>query len=146
MVWRDDENPNRSVSVFGRAMGTPQGDRNLVDYSFNGGVVYHDPFPSRPDDTVGLGMGYAHVSRRAAAYDRDASAYNLTVSPANYLPIRSSETFLEATYQYQVHPWWQIQPDVQYVFKPGGSVESQVDSTQRVRNELILGLRTNILF
>ncbi len=146
MVWRDSENPNKSVSVFGRAMGTPQGDRNLVDYSFNGGVVYHDPFPSRPDDTIGLGMGYAHVSHRAAAYDRDASAFNLTVSPSNYMPIRSSETFIEATYQYQVHPWWQIQPDVQYVFKPAGSVESQVDPTQRVRNELILGLRTNILF
>ena len=41
MVWRQEDNPNRSVSVFGRVMGTPQGDRNLVDYSFNGGVVYH---------------------------------------------------------------------------------------------------------
>ena len=146
MVWRDPAQPNHSVSVFGRAMGTPQGDRNLVDYSFNGGVVYHYPFAGRPDDTVGLGMGYAHVSHRAALYDADASAYNLTVSPSNYMPIRSSETFIEATYQYQVHPWWQIQPDVQYVFKPGGGVQNVVDTTQRVRNELILGLRTNILF
>ena len=146
MVWRDNDNPNRSVSVFGRAMGTPQGDRNLVDASFNGGVVYHDPFANRPDDTVGLGIGYAHVSSRAAAADRDAAVLNLAVSPSGYMPIRSSETFLEAFYQYQVHPWWQIQPDIQYTFKPGGSIQNSTNTTERVKNELVLGVRTNILF
>jgi porin len=62
------------------------------------------------------------------------------------MPIRSSETFIEATYQYQVTAWWQLQPDAQYVFKPGGSVQNQVAPSQRVRNEFIAGLRTNILF
>ncbi len=146
MVWRDSQFPNRSVSVFGRAMGTPQGDRNLVDYSFNGGVVYHDPFTNRPDDTVGLGFGYAHVSRRVAGSDRDAAAYAVGASPGDYLPVRSSETFIEATYQYQFYPWCQIQPDAQYVFKPGGSVQNPVEPSQRVKNELVLGLRTNVLF
>ncbi len=144
-VWRQADNPNRSVSVFGRAMGTPQGDRNLVDYSFNGGVVYHYPFQGRPDDTVGLGMGYAHVSKAAAAADRDAISYNATVGATGFLPIRSSETFIEATYQYQVRPWWQLQPDAQYVFRPGGTVVNPNTGT-RVKNELVLGLRTNILF
>jgi porin len=146
MVWRDSSNASRSVSLFGRGMGTPQGDRNLVDYAFNGGVVYHTPFTGRANDTVGLGFGYAHVSHRAAAYDRDAAAYNLTVSPSNDLPIRSSETFIEATYQYQVTPWWQLDPDAQFVFKPGGSLQNPITPGQRVRNELVLGLRTNILF
>jgi porin len=145
MVWRDAANPNRSVSVFGRAMGTPQGDVNLIDYSFNGGVVYHTPLTNRPDDTVGLGMGYAHVSRTAQAYDRAAAIYNLTATPGTYAPIRSSETFVEVTYQYQVYPWLQLQPDAQYVFRPGGSVVNP-DTGARVRNELVLGVRTNILF
>jgi porin len=145
MVWRDQTNPNRSVSVFGRAMGTPQGDRNLIDYSFNGGVVYHAPFPNRPDDTVGLGMGYAHVSNGAQAYDRAAAAYNATAPSGSYFPIQSSETFIEATYQYQVYPWWQMQPDAQYVFRPGGSVTNPYTGA-RVKNELVLGLRTNVLF
>jgi porin len=146
MIWRQEDNPNRSVSVFGRVMGTPQGNRNLVDYSFNGGVVYHYPFSGRPDDTAGLGFGYAHVSPRAVGYDRDAAAYNLTASPASYLPIRSSETFIEATYQYQVRPWWQLQPDAQYIMHPGGGIANPNNPSQRVRNELVLGLRTNILF
>ena len=146
MVWRQPDNPNRSVSVFARIMGTPQGDRNLIDYSFNGGVVYHYPFAGRPDDTLGFGIGYAHVSPRASGYDRDAAAYNLTASPGNYLPTRRSETFVEATYQYQVRPWWQLQPDVQYVFHPGGGIENPIKPTERVKNELVVGLRTNILF
>ena len=146
MVWRNSTNPNESVSVFGRVMAAPQGDRNLVDYSANGGVVWHGPIRNRLDDTVGLGFGYAHVSHRAAALDRDTAVLNFGATPASYNPIRSSETFVEATYQYQVHPWWQIQPDAQYVFKPGGGVQNPLEPTQRIKNELVLGLRTNVLF
>ena len=49
-------------------------------------------------------------------------------------------------YQYQVAPWWQIQPDIQYVFNPGGGIANPNAPSQRVGNELVLGLRTNILF
>ncbi len=144
-VWRDSTYPNRSVSVFGRVMGTPQGSVNLVDYSANGGVVYHGPFIDRPDDTVGLGFGYAHVSNRYRKADLDAVTFGDPASNA-YLPQRSSETFLEATYQYQFYPWWQLQPDAQYVFRPGASVANPNNPSQRIKNELVLGLRTNILF
>jgi len=142
MVWRDSSNPNRSVSVFGRVLGTPQSDRNLVDVSLNAGVVYHDPLPRRPDDTFGLGMGWGHVSRQAAALDRDAAL--LASSGDN--PIRSRETYVEATYQYQVYPWWQVQPDIQYVFHPGAGVANPNNSQQPIHNELVLGVRTNVLF
>ena len=63
-----------------------------------------------------------------------------------YVPTRGSETFVEVTYQYQVTPWWQLQPDFQYVFNPGGGIANPNAPTQRVGNELVLGLRTNILF
>ena len=145
-VWRNPASPNESVSVFGRVMAAPQGDRNLVDYSANGGVVWHGPIKNRLDDTAGIGFGYAHVSRRAADLDRDTAVAAFGTTPATYNPIRSSETFIEATYQYQVHPWWQIQPDAQYVFKPGGGLQNPLEPTQRIKNELVLGLRTNVLF
>jgi porin len=143
MVWRDSAFPNRSVSLFGRVMGTPEADRNLADFSANGGVVYHTPFITRPDDTIGLGFGYAHVSRQAQAASQDAAQ---AAPPGTYAPILSSETFVELTYQYQVHPWWQIQPDLQYVFNPGGGITDPSDPTKRVGDEFVLGLRTNILF
>ncbi len=146
MLWRDARNPNRSVSAFGRVMDTPQGDRNLIDFSLNAGLVYHDPLPNRPDDTLAVGMGYAHVSASASAYDRDVALINATANPGSYNPVRSSETYAEVTYQYQVHPWWQLQPDFQYVFNPGGGIANPADPSQRVKNEAVLGLRTNILF
>ncbi len=139
MVWRKSDNPNRSVSVFGRVMGAPQGDRNLIDFSANGGVVYHDPIFGRPDDTLALGFGYAHVSGSITSADRDVNA--LTGAGT---PVRTSETFVEATYQYQLRPWCQLQPDAQYIIRPGAGVLDPSTGGQ-VRNELVLGLRTNIL-
>jgi porin len=116
-------------------------DRNLIDFSLNAGFTFHEPFLHRDDDTFGVGMGYAHVSGRAAALDRDTAFFTGAVTP-----VRSGETFVEVTYQYQVTPWWQLQPDFQYVFNPGAGVANPNDPTGRVKNEAVIGLRTNILF
>ncbi len=142
MVWRQASNPNRSVSLFGRALYTPEADRNLVDFSLNAGVVLHQPITNRPDDTLALGMGYGHLSGQVSAYDRDVAA----LAHKDFSPIRSGETYVEATYQYQVHPWWQIQPDVQFVINPGGGIVNPAEPEHRVGDELVMGVRTNILF
>jgi porin len=102
----------------------------------------HEPFLGRDDDTAGVGLGVARVSGGASGFDRDSGFYNPTIAS----PVRGSETFLEATYQYQVMPWWQLQPDVQYVFNPGAGVANPNDPTHTVRNELVFGLRTNVTF
>jgi porin len=141
MVWRSTKDPNRTLSVFARAMGTPLADRNLIDFSLNAGLVLHDPFTYRTDDTFGLGMGYTHVSGTVAAADRD-----IALATGTFNPSRSSEAYVEATYQYQVTPWLQLQPDIQYVFNPGGAVANPSDSNVRIKDELVVGARTNILF
>jgi porin len=141
LVWRDALDPNRTISVFARVMDTPLKDRNLIDYSVNAGFVFHSPFRYRTDDTFDVGMGYAHVSRQAAALDRDSNAFSGVASP-----VRGGETFVEVTYQYQVAPWLQLQPDIQYVFNPGAGIADPNNPLQRVRNELVLGLRANIAF
>ncbi len=146
MVWRNSQNPNQSVSVFARAMGTPQADRNIVDYSIDGGLVWHAPIRNRLDDTVGLGFGYGHVSKQVAEADNDAALVNSAGSLGSYSGIQSSEAFVEATYQYQLFAWVQVQPDIQYVFKPAGGVQNLIEPSQRVKNELVLGIRTNVLF
>lgn len=141
LVWRDNSDPNRTVAVFGRVMGTPLRDRNLIDFSMNAGLVFHSPFPYRPADTFGIGMGYAHVSNQVARLDQDTVNFSGTPSP-----IRSSEKFVELTYQYQLKPWIQIQPDIQYVFNPGAGVPNPDDPSVRIKNELVIGMRTNISF
>jgi porin len=141
LVWRDARDPNRTVALFARVMGTPLKDRNLVDFSLNAGLVFHSPFVYRTADTFGIGVGYAHVSKQAAAMDRDTLYYNGSAGP-----IRSGESFVEMTYQYQVKPWLQIQPDIQYVFNPGAGLADPNDPAQRIKDELVLGVRTNISF
>jgi porin len=53
---------------------------------------------------------------------------------------------LEVTYQYQVTPWWQLQPDFQYVFNVGDGEANPNIPTQKIRNEAVIGVRTNITF
>jgi porin len=141
LLWVSPDDPSRTLNFFIRPMGTPVADRNPIDFSINIGATLHDPLPHRPDDTMGIGMGYAKVSSDASALDRDFAAESAT-----FLPVRTAETFIELTYQYQITPWWQIQPDFQYVFNPGGGIVNPNIPGERVQNEAVFGLRTNINF
>ncbi len=139
MVWRQPDGP-RSVGVFARAMGAPN-DRNLIDASLNAGVNVKAPLPGRDNDTFGIGYGWAHVSGRASALDQDTAHFTGTA-----FPVRSAEHFIEVTYQYQVAPWWQLQPDFQYVINPGGGIQNPQHTTQPIGDEAIVGLRTTLTF
>jgi porin len=139
-LWISTEDPEQSVNFFTRIMGAPR-DENLITLGLNAGFTLKAPFESREDDTVGLGLGYARVSGRAADADADSSFFS--GSPNR---IRHTETFIEATYQYQLFPWWQLQPDFQYVFDPGAGASNPSIPTQKIGNEAVIGLRTNITF
>ncbi|WP_446327859.1 carbohydrate porin [Burkholderia sp. SR8] len=139
MVWRAGPDSPRSLGVFARVMGAP-GDRNLVSAAANVGVVLKAPFAGRDNDSAGLALTYIKVGRHARALDEDALAFN----GAPY-GVRGSETALEATYNYQVAPWWQIQADAQYTFNAGAG-QNPSDPRAPLRNTFVLGLRTNITF
>ncbi len=141
MIWRASD-PNRNVSAFIRPMFTTLQDRNLISFSVNGGLTLHDPLPGRENDVFGLGFGVAQVSNGAANNDRALQVFEPTV----YTPVRGTETFLEATYQAQILPSLQIQPDVQYIINPGGGLANPDEPYQKIKNEFVVGLRTNITF
>jgi porin len=140
MIWRPNPKADQSFGVFARAMGAP-GDRNLVDFSLNAGIVWRAPLPGRPNDAFGIAYGLAKISGRAAALDRDRIFF--TGLP---FPVRSNEQIVEVTYQRQLAPWWQLQPDFQYVCRPGGGARNPGDPMRRLGNEAVLGLRTIITF
>jgi porin len=140
MVWRADAESPQSVGVFARVMGVP-GDRNLVDLGVDAGVTLKAPFKGRDNDVAGLAVGYAQIGSHARGLDSDIDTFT---KPGN--PVRSAETIIEATYQFQVTPWWQLQADFQYVFSPGGGIPNPNDPSQRVGNEAVVGVRTNIVF
>ena len=133
MIWRPNPDEARSIGVFARVMGAP-GDRNLVSLSANAGIVMKAPFAGRDNDSVGLGVAYIKVGNHVRGFDTDNG----------FVP-RGSETALEATYIYQVTPWWQLQGDVQYTFNAGAG-QSPADQTRALRNTFVVGVRANVMF
>jgi porin len=142
MIWRSKDDANRSLNVFLRPMFTPYQDRNLVSASINAGFALKAPLPTRDNDIFGVEMGTVWASSGASGFDRQMQFFQ----PSVYTPIRSSETFFEASYQFQVLPSWVIQPDVQYFINPAMGIANPDEPTQRIKNELVVGLRTNIAF
>ena len=140
MVWRPSADSPQSVGVFARIMGAP-GDRNLVDLGVNAGVTLKAPFKGRDNDVAGIAVGYAKIGSHAQNLASDTAS----LTTPGY-PSRSAETIIEATYLYQVTPWWQLQADFQYAFRPAGGIPNPENPSQRVGNEAVVGLRTNLVF
>lgn len=134
-----DQQVTGPVGVFLRAMGAP-GDRNLIDVFLDGGITYKAPF-GRDADTVGIGFGWAHVSGQAQL-GQEVSYVRASVPGV----VQTAETVIELTYQAQVAPWWQVQPDVQYIIRPGGGLPNPQNTSERIGNALVLGLRSIITF
>ena len=91
------------------------------------------PLKGRDNESVGLAVGNAQVSSSSSAFDRDMAS----TTPG--YPLRSAETVVEATYQYQVTPWWVLQADFQYFFRPGGGTRNP-STGARIGNEAVAGL------
>ena len=139
LVYRPLGAEDGGLGLTARAMGAP-GDRNLVEVFAQGGVTYKGAF-DRQSDTMGIGVERAHVSSRARAGDL-ATAEVL----GSFYPLRNNETVVEATYQAQIAPWWQVQPDVQYVLSPGGGVPDPIRPGHRIGDALVLGARSVVTF
>jgi porin len=59
--------------------------------------------------------------------------------------VKGGETVIEATYLYEVTPWWLLQPDLQFVINPRAGLPNPVDS-RSLANALAAGLRTTVKF
>ncbi len=137
MVWRSDK---QSLNLFMRGGFSPS-DRNLISYYVDGGAGFKGPLSGRPDDVLTLGVAYAKISRDAAALDRDT----LTLNGPPF-PIRNEEVVFELSYQAQIAPWWNVQPDLQYIVHPGGNVTDPNDPKATLGNAFVAGIRSTIKF
>ncbi len=123
------------IDGFLRIMGAPA-DRNLIEFSMDGGVSWKGMLPGRGDDVVGIGLEWARVGDQASKLDGDIG--RLSHEP---YPVRRWEAVLELTYQAAIKSWWQLQPDIQYVIRTGGGIPTLTDPTERAGEALVLGLR-----
>jgi porin len=134
-----DKDSKTGIAVFARAMGAP-GDRNPVSFYADAGVIYNGPF-DRKNDKAGLALGYARVGQAARNFDADVARFT-----GQAFPVRSGEALLELTYSYQLAGWWQVQPDFQYIFNPGGGIPNPITPNRRIGDAAVLGIRSVLTF
>ncbi len=132
LIWRlpgntGDEDP-KGVAIFARFIGAPS-DRNLVDFTFDGGFTFNGMIPGRPDDAFAIGFAYTGISDEASAFDIDSGEPEA----------RDYESLVEICYTFQINDGWSLQPDFQYVWNPGGGVAG-------VDNATVIGARTTLSF
>jgi len=134
-----DGGPDSGISVFSRISKAMSSNRNLIDYYADGGVVFSGMVPGRPDDKFGATFIYAHVSRELRRLDRDFQNLQGIAKP-----LHSGELTFEISYLAQITKGWQIQPDIQYVRRPGGGTAFPNDPTQsrRIKDAKLIGLRS----
>jgi len=94
-------------------------DRNEVSCYTGGGLSYTGLLPGRDLDVTGLGVARAVFSDRIGDLDG-----------------RSHETAVEVFHRLQLTPWLSLQPELQFIFNPGGNG----------RNALAAGTRFELVF
>ncbi|MBX9700374.1 MAG: carbohydrate porin, partial [Acetobacteraceae bacterium] len=120
------------VSVFGRVALAPS-DRSVIGLYIDGGIVFADLVPGRPNDRFGVSAIHARYAAGVRLFDQDV----LRLDPAAAQGRRTSETNLELTYLAEITPGFDLQPVITHIWNP---------SERPGRNALVLGLRTRILF
>lgn len=118
-LYQNPDNPHQAIGMFAR-LGYSDGDVNLIERHYSLGFSFDGMIPGRPKDVFGVVGWYNDFS--------DDLASNLD---------DSSEGF-EAYYRFQVTPWLQVSPDVQYLIDPG--------ITEGADDAVVLGLRGLVLF
>jgi porin len=138
MLYRVPGTEDQGLSAFLRAGGVPN-DRNLISFYADGGLLYKGLVPRRPDDKVGIAAAYARVGNNARGLDQDIGFFG------NFLyPVRSGETAIEMMYQAQLAPWWMLQPELQYIIRPGGGVLNPDGSFRP--NAWVIAVRSSLNF
>jgi porin len=138
MFYRVPGTEDQGLSGFIRAGGVPN-DRNLISFYADGGLLYKGLLPRRPDDKVGIAAAYARVGGNARSLDADVGLFG------NFIyPIRTGETMIEVMYQAQLAPWWLLQPELQYIVRPGGGVPNSDGSVRP--NAWVIAVRSSLNF
>jgi porin len=142
-VYAVPKSKDRGVGIFMRTSASPS-DRNLIDFYTDAGIDFIGFFDRRQNDKFGAALGYAHVSKHAQALDRD---FALFMAQPNW-PIRSSEALFTASYLYEIKAGWNLLPNYQYIFRPGGGATDPAGPNPgiRLKDASVFGVRSVMKF
>jgi porin len=141
MLWRKPGTEDGGLSGFVRFATTPRQDRSPIYVYVDAGLTWKGTFPGRDDDIVGVAFAWANLSHSLRSLDHDV----FTFTGVNQ-PIQSSEMVLEVPYKAPITPWLMLQPDFQYIIRPGGGVPNPNNPTSTIGNAAVFGLRSVVTF
>ena len=127
MVWRDHAIPDLNLTLWGGLTVSPQPDISLMPIMAYGGIDLHGPIPGRRDDSL-----YMNVYR-----GQFSSAFSSSSLSAGTGAV-SQETDLEWGYVIHVTRNLSVQPDLQYLIRPGG--------TGTIPNAVVAGFQIAAVF
>lgn len=116
-VGKDDPARQGLVGFF-RLTGAPP-DRNLTEFSVDGGLVYKGLIPTRDYDSLALAASYLKMSGDIRTGQEAVNAVAPGFFPADTLV--DYEAVVELSYKAQLTAWMTLQADVQRAIHPGGS-------------------------
>ena len=144
-LWRAAERPSAGIGAFSRVIASPN-DRNAISFYADAGLEFRGIWNARSNDTFGAAIAYTRVSSELSALDRD-KAFFAPIPASSASPVRSSEIAFEANYRFAVAEGWYVQPDVQFIVRPGaGKPDPRDPSGARIRDALAVGVRSLVRF
>ena len=126
LVHRSAAQPRRQVNVFAQ-LGFGDARVNRFGFYAGGGLVFAGLFPSLENDELGL----------AVAVARNGSHF-IELQRQDAVPVTGTETAVELTWLVQIGKHLALQPDLQYVMRPG------TDATRK--DALALALRFEVSY
>lgn len=115
------DNPQRGFGLFGRA-SLSDGNPTPLRYFLSGGLGGYSPFGQERGDTFGIGWYYVGASNEFGP------------APQAIFGPRDG-TGVEVFYNFQVNPWLNITPDVQYIHPEASAIADDA---------FVYGLRVNM--
>jgi porin len=131
MVYREAAEGKRGLTLF--AMATASDPKTETFRFFYAGALYQGTFAHRDDDFVSLLFAHGRFNDRLTRFQEDRNR----VSPGA-VGIQTNESVVALDYSIAVAPWLRVQPNLQYVIRPGGTGE--------IRNAFVIGLFTKVTF
>ncbi len=132
-VWRPDPSSTKSLVLFGGYI-QPFEEQEIVDRELYMGGLLRGMLPGRADDTIGLNVGWFHISRGEAGFLRDAR-----IKAGGFGESSPNEVVTELNYGIQVNHAIRLTPNLQYVINPDNSQIPKVNFVPK--NMVVLGLK-----
>lgn len=128
-VYTEAGTKDQGLTLWSSVVYAPSDSSTLEPYTWNlyGGFVYKGLVNQRPHDVLLFGAAWSQAS---------SDLRNDQISKQQV--VESSEMVLELGYLIQVNQWMYIQPDIQYIVRPGAT--SQYD------NALVVGAQIGVTF